>query len=44
MNDRPNRTNAMTFKKEASVPYVEGLAQRRKGLPVRTGRRERQEF
>ena len=42
MNDRPNRTNAMTFKKEASVPYVEGLAQRRKGLPVRTGRRERQ--
>ena len=34
----------MTFKKEASVPCVEGLAQRRKGLPVRTGRRERQEF
>lgn len=34
----------MTFKKEASVPYVEGLAQHRKGLPVRTGRRERQEF
>lgn len=32
------------LKKEASVPYVEGLAQRRKGLPVRTGRRERQEF
>lgn len=29
---------------EASVPYAEGLAQRRKGLPVRTERRERQEF
>lgn len=30
--------------KEASVPYEKGLAQRRAGVPVRTERRERQEF
>ena len=29
---------------EKSFMTVEEVAQRRKGLPVRTGRRERQEF